>query len=357
MIDLRSDLIGPRTAAVAQAMAAAALRAPAMDYGEDADEQALADALTTELGVEAVLLVPTCTMANQIAIRLHLPEGGCLAAAPLSHIVTVESPATVLTGVRVYGLSADTRVAQIANPHAFLMDNGHPSPESVKKFLAQRTSTERTLIWLENTHMLSAGSVLPAGWQARIAAICRDAGSPLHLDGSRLWNAAVAQGVPMAGLVEGCDTTAISLNKALGAPLGAVLVGSRAHIDAAVRLRQALSGEWRPIGAIAAAAVAALHGWRGRLEIDAVMTDALAAAIAEALGEAAVYPAPTNLIFLNRERWDAPRFVEALQRRGVRSTLVSPGIVRLAIHNGIRTVEVAAIARAVLAADAELATA
>lgn len=339
MIDLRSDLMGPRSAAVALAMSAAAQRTPTMTHGEDPDERALSALLAQDLGVEAVLLTPTCTMANQIAIRLHLPNGGQLASAPLAHIVTVEARATALTGVVGHALSAD---------------GGHPSPDTVETFLEQRTGDRPAMVWLENTHMLSAGSMIPAGWQARIAAQCRAKGCALHLDGSRLWNAAAASGSSMADLTVGCDTISLSLNKAISAPVGSVLAGSRAAIEEAVRWRDAMGGEWRPIGSIAAAARAALDGWRDRLELDTAMTKVLAAAIAERLGEAAVHPAPTNIIFLNRPAGDAQRFMEVLARHGVQSIIVTSGIVRLAIHNGVREPEVAAVAAAVTATDAEL---
>lgn len=357
MIDLRSDLMGPRTKAVADAMSDAVLRTPTMEYGEDAYERALGDALTIELGVEAVLLVPTCTMANQIAIRLHLPDGGHLATAPYSHIVTAEAPSTAMTGVETFALQTDHNASPDGNPYAVPANNGHPTPESVRAFLVQRDAARASLVWLENTHMLSAGSLLPAGAQAQITALCHDADVRLHLDGSRLWNAAAASNASMSELVAGCDSTAISLNKAIGAPVGSILAGSRAMIEEAVRMRRALSGEWRPISSIAAAALASLAGWRTRLEADTAMTGALAAKIADALGEPAVQPAPTNLILLNRPSGDAARFVAALERKGVRSILVTPGIVRLAIHNGIRDREVAMVADAVVAADTELVTA
>ncbi|HUD50932.1 threonine aldolase family protein [Parvibaculum sp.] len=338
-IDLRSDLLGPRPPKIADIMSAAVLRPAAMIHGEDPDERALMELLAEELGVEAVLLVPTCTMANQIAIRLHLPDGGRLASSPLSHVVTVEARATALTGVVRQDLQAE---------------NGHPSPSTVAGFLASQEASETALVWLENTHMLSAGSVMPFGWQAQIAAACRAAGASLHLDGSRLWNAAVAQRAPMSVLTGGCDTVAVSLNKAIGAPLGSVLAGSREAIAEAVRWREAMGGEWRPIGCIAAAALAALDGWRERLETDADIARMLAGAIADRLGAEALQPVSSNLIFLNRPDHDATLFVAALARRGVKTIPLGPHAVRLAIHGGVREREVEAVATAIAAADSEV---
>ena len=312
-----------------------------MLYEEDPAERALYDMLAEELGVEAVLLVPTCTMANQIAIRLHLSNGGRLASTAFAHVVTIEARATALTGVV---------------RHLLAGENGHPSPSTVADFVAAADPHEPALIWLENTHMLSAGSVMPAGWQAQIGDTCRKAGRTVHLDGSRLWNAAVAQNVTMATLVDGCDTVSISLNKAIGAPVGSVLGGSRAAIGEAVRWRDAMGGEWRPIGPIAAAAFAALDGWRERLERDTSITSALAAAITSRLGEDAVQPVHTNLIFLNRSGGDASLFVDGLALRSVGATLLTDGLVRLAIHNGVREPEVELVATAIASVDAELVT-
>lgn len=334
--------MGPRSPAVAKAMADATLSAPAMSHEECGVERALNDVLAAELGVEAVLLVPTCTMANQIAIRLHLPEGGLLAGSPLGHIVTVESRATALTGV---------------SAHSLPTDGGHPSPDAVQRFLLERDAATAALIWLENTHMLSAGSVIPAGWQEQIGAACKASNCKVHVDGSRLWNAAIARNVAPAELTKGCDTVSVSLNKCIGAPVGSILAGNRAAIEEAVRWRDALGGEWRPIGSIAGAALAALDGWRERLETDAAMTSKLASALADRLGEAAVHPAPTNLIFLNVANGGASRFIELLAARGVHVIPIMASIVRLAIHGGIRDREVDAVIDAVTAANAELATA
>jgi threonine aldolase len=195
---------------------------------------------------------------------------------------------------------------------------------------------------------------MPVGWQAQISAACRDSGSSLHLDGSRLWNAAVAQDCAMSDLVTGCETVSISLNKAIGAPVGSVLAGSHAFIEEAIRWRDAMGGEWRPVGSIAAAALAALDGWRDRLTIDAAVTRALGDAIAERMGENVVLPFQTNLIFLNRPSGDAARFVEILNGRGVKAMMMVPGLVRLAVHSGVREGDIDFVASALAAANSEL---
>ena len=335
MFDLRSDLMVPRSPNVVAAMQAAATHPPTMTRGEDASERLLTERLCSALGVEAVLLVPTCTMANQIALRMALPKGGVLVSAGLAHIVTVEARATGLTGVE---------------SHALPGEMGHIAPADIANFLRDRDREKPSLVWLENTHMLSSGTVMPDGWQPAIGELCHSEGVSVHLDGSRLWNAAVAQDVPMATLTAGADTISISLNKAVGAPLGSVLAGSRAAIEEATDWRDAMGGEWRPIGLIAAAALAALDGWRDRLAADMKTTHALAEAIASLLGDTAVQPAPTNLIFVNRPEGDGSQFIERLAQGGVRATMLIPQVVRLAIHGGVRLQDVDRLAAIVAAA-------
>jgi threonine aldolase len=334
LIDLRSDLMTGSTAAVAAAVEEACLRAPAMLPREDPAERALEELLCEELGVEAVLLTPTCTMANQIALRLHLPDGGSLASNHLSHVVTVETRATALSGVARVAIDSE---------------NGHPSPTAVSAFLnAFNDTPSRALVWLENTHMLTAGSIMPNGWQRKIARDCQATGAALHLDGSRLWNAAAASHLSMSNLTAGAHTIAISLNKAIGAPLGSVLAGPNNLMEAAIEWRDAMGGAWRPIGPIAAGALAALKAdWRGRLERDTELTFRLSDEIRARLGDSAIKPVETNLIFINRPHGDAESYGQALEQLGVGSTFISPKAVRLALHGGVLATAVTAIANAV----------
>ena len=339
VIDLRSDLLCPRSERVAEAMRAACFDAPSMERGEDRHEAELSERLISELGVEAVLLTPTCTMANQIAIRLHLPTGGALLSAFHAHVVTVEARATALTGVTNHGLAAV---------------GGHVAPAVFAEAVRELETARASLAWLENTHMRSAGTTLPSNWQSGVAEVLRSVGGRVHLDGSRLWNAAARLSTPMSALTAGADTVAVSLNKAVGAPVGSVLAGSKAIIAEAVGWRDALGGNWRPLGPIAAAAVAALEGWRERLETDLAMTERLATVLVARLGSAAVQPAPTNLIFLNRPAGDAWDFVQALAREGVGAIPIGPGAIRLAIHSGVREAQVSQVADAVEAAHSAL---
>ena len=159
----------------------------------------------------------------------------------------------------------------------------------------------------------------------------------------------------MSALVAGCDTVAVSLNKAIGAPLGSVLAGSHAAIDEALRLRDALGGGWRPIGSVAAASRAALEGWRHRLETDTGFARKLGEGLSDRLGGDAVQPVQTNLIFLNRARGDAALFIDILKRHGVEAIGLTSRLVRLAIHSGVRDGEVETIVAAVATADIEAA--
>lgn len=321
MIDLRSDLMTGASPRVRRAITEAMTRLPAMERDEDPDERRLNAELAAELGKEAALLFPTCTMANQAALRVWLPQGGSVAAAATAHVCTVEASATALTGVTTRQLTAE---------------RGHPSPEAVSDYLASREDgSGPTLIWLENTFMLSAGSVMPKGWQGGVAQACLRHSARLHLDGSRLWNAAAATGASMAEAAEGADSVSVSLNKAVGAPLGAILAGSRDMIEAAASVRAALGGEWRPLGWVAAGALAAMQDWRERLIEDHAVARTVAGGLQASLGADRAPTPETNLVFVSLPSRNARAVAEAAKAEGVLVLPLAARRIRLALHSGV----------------------
>lgn len=317
--DMRSDLLVPRSSAVVDAVAGAFRDRPAMDSGEDPHEAHLLSQVCDLLGCEAGLFLPTCTMANQVAVRCWLPSGGPVAADALSHIFTVEHKALGLTG---------------AAPQAIPSQAGHITPQAIADYLTENEQTP-CLVWLENTHNLAGGSIMPAGWQVEIAGHCAEAARPLHLDGSRLWNAAAADGQELASLAEGVSSVALSLNKAVGAPMGAVLAGPRALIEQADQVRKAMSGEWRPIGPLAAGALAAIQGWRERLHHDHETAREIAAGLQSRLGDVAVSSPETNIIMLHCPMGSAGKIVAFADERGVKVLPISDRLIRFAIHGGV----------------------
>lgn len=319
VVDLRSDLLAPRSTAVMQAVCDAMRESPTFLPGESVHERRLTDTVCELLGMEAGVFVPTCTMANQIAVRLWLPQGGRVAADRLCHLFTVEAAGLQFTG---------------AIPHVLSSEGGHVTPDSVRAF-ADAEMAGPSMLWLENTHNFGGGTVIPDGWKDQIAQICAERGTPLHLDGSRLWNAAVASNADLSRLSQGASTVAISMNKALGAPMGAILAGSKEAIDAATNLRMAMSGEWRPVGPMAAGAVAAIDDWRERLSLDHANTFELATMLKLKLGREVVSSPPTNLLVLQCPDEKAVEIATLAAKRGIRVLPIGSSMIRLAVHGGL----------------------
>ena len=164
--------------AVADAMAQAARHRPAMMHGEEPDERALTEEMAVLLGQEAALFVPTCTMANQTALRLWWPPGSVVLAEQTAHVATVELEATALT-------------AAIIRTGAGR--NGRLMPDAVGRAMDGEGSCPN-LVWRENTSMRAGETIMPDGWLTAISAKVQGTATRVHLDGSRLWNAAVGSG-------------------------------------------------------------------------------------------------------------------------------------------------------------------
>ena len=255
MIDLRSDTATRPTDGMRAAIAGA-------DVGdeqrrEDPSVTALQDRAAALLGQEAALFLPTATMANQIALKLHSRPGDVLVADRFAHVVIYE-----------YGGAA---------AHAGLMIealDGHDGRFTVEQLEAvtipsMKSADQRaTLLAVENTHNSSGGRCWPVDELEAITGAARERGLATHLDGARLLNAAVATGVPAARLGGPFDTVTLCLSKGLGCPLGALLAGSAAAIERAWREKHLFGGAMRQAGIVAAAGTYALDHHVDRLADD-----------------------------------------------------------------------------------------
>ncbi|MDQ0474221.1 threonine aldolase family protein [Labrys wisconsinensis] len=327
MYDLRSDVLAPLAPAVLQALAAAAQRQPGFGRHEDEEERRLVREAADLCGFEDGLFVPTGTLANQIALRLWCAPGEAVLAERESHVAVNEVAATAaLNGVVVRPVEGR---------------RGHLAPAMVEAALAIRSgsaSERRTrLVWLENTHNRAGGTVMPAGWLDGIAAICRGRGLHLHVDGARIWHAAVAAGTAPAEAVRGASSVMVGLNKILGAPVGALLLASRDAIDEAARIQKMFGGLWRPVGPLAAAARVALAGYRPRAKAAHEAAAVFAARLAAELGNAVCDPVPdTNIVMLD---FGGEAAVDALLTRlsdqPVRVAPYRNGRVRCVLHAGL----------------------
>ncbi|QWF80836.1 L-allo-threonine aldolase [Amycolatopsis sp. CA-230715] len=241
-------------------------------YGADPTVRALEERAAALLGMPAALWTPTGTMANLIALVLHLGRGDRFLAPRDAHVLANElGSAAWLAGGMPEALEHD------AGP-------GRPTPSALSSAIGSRSvpyyALRTTLLCLENTHNAAGGAVTPPHEHARLLSTAKQAGLTVHLDGARIWNAAVALGLPPAALTVGVDSVSACFSKGLGAPAGSVLAGSEDFVERARRTRAMLGGGMRQVGVLAAAALVGLDQM-GDLEQDHRKARRLASGLAE----------------------------------------------------------------------------
>ncbi len=322
-IDLRSDTVTKPTAAMRAAMAAAEVGDDV--YGEDPTVNQLEARAAEIFGREAALFVPTGTMGNQVAIRMHTEHGQEIICEARSHIADWElAMASAFSGCQLRPVYANRGVLTWIDIR-----------QAISPRIFDRAQTG--LIALENTHNMAGGTVTPPEVMQEILAGAANAGVPVHLDGARIFNAAVRLDIPVARLTQGFDSVMFCLSKGLCAPIGSMLVASRAKIERARVFRKALGGGMRQAGVLAAAGLIALTEMPQRLEKDHSNARFLANALSELpqidLDAATV---ETNIvIFRLGKSGDASALVAALARRGVLAGAVAPHAVRLVTHHDV----------------------
>ena len=255
MIDLRSDTATRPTEGMRAAIAAAEVGDE--QKREDPTVNALQERAAALLGQEAALFVPTATMANQIALKLHTRPGDVLVAERHAHVVIYEyGGAAAHAGLLVEPIAGRAGRFGVAELEAASM----PSTKAADQ--------RATLVALENTHNSSGGRCWPLPELRAVTQAARERGLATHLDGARLLNAAVATGVPPAELGGLFDTVTLCLSKGLGCPLGALLAGSAETMERAWREKHLFGGAMRQAGIVAAAGVYALDHHLERLADD-----------------------------------------------------------------------------------------
>lgn len=323
IVDLRSDTVTQPTPAMRQAMANAEVGDDV--YGEDPTINRLQERAAQMLGKEAALFVASGTMGNLSAILAHCGRGDEVIVGDKSHTFLYEAGGiSALGGVHSYQVPnlPDGTLDLAAVREAVRSDDVH-YPRS-------------RLICLENTHNRCGGVALSVEYTRQVRALADEFGLRLHLDGARLFNAAVALGVSARDLAAPADSVSICLSKGLCAPVGSLVLGSGEFIETARRIRKQLGGGMRQAGVLAAAGLIALEEMTQRLGEDHARARRLAQGLAALPGVSLYLGEPqTNMVFLALEEGlplNAAQVAERLAQKGIKVGVVGPRHFRLVTH-------------------------
>lgn len=323
IIDLRSDTVTKPTAEMRAAMVAAEVGDDV--YGEDPTVNRLEQRAAEMFQREAAIFVPTGTMGNQIAIRLHTQHGQEVICEARSHILDWEM-------AMVSAFSGCV-------PRTIAGDHGVLTWQQIRAAIAPNIyyRAQTGLISLENTHNMAGGTVTPLPVMEEIWAGAKQVGLAVHLDGARIFNAATYLGIGVAELTRGFDTVMFCLSKGLCAPAGSLLVGTRKHIDRARIYRKALGGGMRQAGVLAAAGLIALESMTERLTEDHENARLLAGSLAKVRGaEVDLSSVQTNIVMFKLSgKRTAQEVIAGLKRRGVLASNIGSDAIRLVTHRDV----------------------
>jgi len=334
-IDLRSDTVTWPTEEMRNAMAAA--RVGDDVYGDDPTVNELERLATERTGKEAALLVPSGTFGNQLALFTHCPRGSEVILGEESHIVQHEAGgAAVIAGVQL---------RTVATKHGALTGNDVASRIRSDDIHYPPTS----LVCMENAH--SNGRVIQLSQMDEVFKVAKSAGIPVHLDGARLFNAAVALGVPATEIASRADSVMFCLSKGLCAPIGSMLAGSRSFIESARRKRKILGGGMRQAGTIAAAGILALGPMRERLVEDHIHAKSLATGLARIPGVSVdLDSVHIDMVYFSLNPTPDPaRFVANMRSSGILVNPPEAGQLRFVCHYWIRDEHIPVILEALRA--------
>lgn len=329
MIDLRSDTVTKPSEAMRKAMASAEVGDDVL--GEDPTVNQLQDRIASILGKEAGLFVPSGTMANQVAIKTHIQPGDEIIIDQNAHIFYYEcGAAAVISGGQFHCLPGEKGIlsAEIINSAIRPPDIHQPATR---------------LICLENSHNRGGGSIYTLENLVGIAQLAANHHIRVHLDGARLFNAALAAKTTVKELALQTDSVCVAFSKGLGAPAGSVICGSAPFIEKAIRFRKMLGGGMRQVGILAAACLYALDNNVERLEVDHQNAKKLAHGLAGINGiiidpEQVV----TNIVLFDvgSTPMDADTFAERLAPAGVLLIPFGPATLRAVTHLDVTTADI-----------------
>jgi threonine aldolase len=320
-IDLRSDTVTKPTDEMREAMA----RAEVGDdvYGEDPSACRLQERAARMFGKEAALFVPSGSMGNQICVRLHTQPGQEVIVEERSHMFNLEM--------------AGMAVISGALAHTVRCPDGIMDWPSIEAVIRPRSSyfAQTGLVAVENTQNLAGGTVMSFDRMQEITGRARGLGLPVHLDGARIFNAAIVLRRDVAEIAALFDSVMFCLSKGLGAPVGSMIAGPREFIDRAVRVRRMLGGGMRQVGVLAAAGLVAIEKMTARLEEDHANAQLLARGLAE-LGGVKIDPerVQTNILVFDiaETGQTTAAFSAKLKQRGVLASGINASEMRMVTH-------------------------
>ncbi len=308
-------------------MRRAMVEAPLGDdvFGDDPTANKLMQVAAERMGKEAAAFVPSGTMGNLIGIAVNAHSGEELIADADSHAFYYETAgAAAVCGVQIRPVATEAGVmtpAQIASAVRPRDDPHQPLTAAVT---------------LENTHNRHGGVVWPLEALRAASDAAHEQGLRVHLDGARVFNAAVALGVPVSDIAACADTITFCLSKGLACPIGSIFCGSKESVQEAVRWRKRLGGGMRQVGVLAAAGLVALDQMVDRLAEDHANARTLAEGLSEMPGvRCDLSRVQTNLVYFDVETMPAQAFLDECAKRGVISEPTGPHTIRFVTHFGI----------------------
>jgi threonine aldolase len=322
-IDLRSDTVTMPTAAMRQAMATTPLGDDV--FGDDPTVNELEQVAAARLRKEAAVFLPSGTMGNVVGVAVNARAGEEMIADAEAHIYLYEGAgAAAISGVQIRPVATTAGVM---------------SPAEIKAALRPRDDFHEPItaaVTFEDTHNRHGGIVWPLEDLRAASETARALGLRVHLDGARMFNAAVASGTDVADIAACCDTVTFCLSKGLGCPAGSMFCGSADSVDQARRWRKRLGGAMRQAGVIAATGLIALETMVDRLAEDHANARTLAEGLAELPGiKCDLSRVQTNLVFFDLDHVRGADFEEECRKRGLLGGATGPHRVRFVTHYGI----------------------
>jgi threonine aldolase len=322
-VELRSDTFTLPTAAMREAMHQAELGDDV--WGEDPTVNRLEAMAAALVGKEAALFVSSGTMGNLVGVAVHTRPGQEVIAEATAHIPTAEAAgAAVVSGVQLARVATSDGILTPAHIRSALRSNDIHEPPT-------------GLVCLENTHTHHGGTVYTPAATRAAAAAAHAAGVPVHLDGARVFNAAVALGCNVRDLTDSVDSVTFCLSKGLAAPAGSLLCGPRAFVEQARRKRKMLGGGMRQVGVLAAAGIVALEQMIPRLADDHAHAHRLAVGLQGLDGiQVDLARVRTNIVMVDcPSPAAAARLLEAVTAQGIQAALSDPDRIRMVTHHGV----------------------